>query len=228
MMDDVYVVIAAYNEAEKLPEVIEELHDHDFSRVVIVDDGSADDTFEVVSQMEGVKALRHVINRGQGAALQTGIEYAVEDGADYVVTFDADGQHRAEDAVDMLERVASGDCDVALGSRFLESEDTVPWHRKVLLKGSIIVQWLFYGVSLTDAHNGLRVFNREAAAALDITSDGMEHSSEIAEQVVHGDFVCEEVPVQVRYTEYALEEGHGSYWQAIKVFFDMLKRKLFK
>jgi glycosyltransferase involved in cell wall biosynthesis len=225
--DATSIVIAAYYEEASIASVISDLHNNGYENVIVVDDGSTDDT-RSVAEDAGAIVLRHVVNRGQGAALQTGIEYALEHDAEYIVTFDADGQHRASDVANLLAPVASGEYDVALGSRFLDEASDVPLLRKILLLGSVIVQNIFYGANLTDAHNGFRCFSRAAAAKIDITSDRMEHASQIAEQVVTSGVAYTEVPVDVRYTEYAEEKGHGGYVQAFKVFLKMLKRKLLK
>ncbi|MBW3011547.1 glycosyltransferase family 2 protein, partial [Candidatus Woesearchaeota archaeon] len=156
----VFIVIAAYNEEKNISKVIQGLKKAGYQNIIVVDDCSKDRTYEL-AEAQNIHVLKHVINRGQGAALRTGIEYALSLGADAVVTFDADGQHRLEDLPAMLKPVLEGEVDVTLGSRFLKQTE-VPPMRKFLLKGSIIVQNLFYGIKLTDANNGFRVLSRKA------------------------------------------------------------------
>jgi len=225
-MSKVFVVVPAFNEEAMVGRVVKSLVGAGF-KVVVVDDGSSDGT-AAAAERAGAVVLRHVVNRGQGAAIQTGIEFALEKGADLVATFDADGQHRVSDLKRMVALVSSGKCDVALGSRFLRGSGRIPWERKLLLKGAVLVQRVLYGVSLSDAHNGLRVFSRRAASALNITSDGMEHASEIAEQVVRRGISFVEVPVTIKYTDYSLRKGHGSFWQGVRILYQFLVRKLLR
>lgn len=219
-----FIVIAAYNESKSISNVVAGLNKAGYHDIVVVDDGSRDNTYELASNA-GATALRHIINRGQGAALKTGIDYAYDSGADMIITFDADGQHRVEDLKAMIAPVKSGKYDVALGSRFLKDTD-VPFFRRLTLKAAIFVIWLFYGIRLTDAHNGFRVMNRKAARMIDITSDKMEHASQIVEQIRKKNLKYKEVPITILYTDYALQHGHGGFIQAIRVFARMLIRRI--
>ncbi len=225
-MSNVFVVIAAFNEERSVPKVIRELRQSGYNNVVVVDDGSKDRTFEA-SVDAGAVALQHVVNRGQGAALKTGIDYALEQGADVIVTFDADGQHRVEDLPAMLKPVVDGDVDITFGSRFLKNQGKVPLMRRFLLKGSILVLWLFYGVRMTDAHNGYRAMSRYAAGKIQVTADRMAHASEFIEEVHRKQLRYKEVPVIIRYTEETLKRGHGSLAQAFKILYTMIMKKFF-
>ncbi|MFC1648296.1 glycosyltransferase family 2 protein [Nanoarchaeota archaeon] len=222
-----YIVIAAYKEEKFITKVVKNLHKSGYKNIVVVDDGSGDRTGAIAAKA-GAIVLTHVVNRGQGAALQTGIDYAINQGADIIVTFDADGQHQAKDLKRMISYVTSGKYDVALGSRFLKGAGDIPKSRRLLLKGSIIVQRIFYGVNLTDAHNGLRVLSRKAAKKIRITSDRMEHASQIAEEIFRHNLRYKEVPVNILYTEYSQEKGHGSFFGALKVFLQYVMRKIMK
>ncbi len=224
MTKKIFFVIPAYNEGKSIAKVVRGLQKAGYHEIAVIDDGSADDTY---SQAEscGAYALRHIINRGQGASLKTGIDFALKKKADVIVTFDSDGQHRVEDLPAMLKPVLDGEVDVTLGSRFL-IKSKMPLGRRILLKGSVIVQWLFYGVMLSDAHNGFRVLNKRAARLIKIDSDRMEHASEIVEEIAKRELRYREVPVVIRYTDYSLAKGHGSFSQALKVLFKMLFRKL--
>jgi glycosyltransferase involved in cell wall biosynthesis len=222
----VYIVIAAYNEGKSILNVISKLRDAHYDNIVIVDDGSKDDTYNIALE-SGVTVLRHVVNRGQGAALKTGIDYAYQNGADFIVTFDADGQHRVEDLDAMIAPVMNDECDVTLGSRFLKPTK-MPLSRKLMLKFAILIVWVFYGVKMTDAHNGFRVLNRVAASTINITSDRMEHASQIVEEIYKKKLRYKEVSVTILYTDYSLEHGQGGFKQAIKVFSTMIVRKILK
>lgn len=222
----VFIVIAAYNEGKSIANVITRLKSHGYSNIVIVDDGSKDDTFEAASKYD-VFVLRHIINRGQGASLKTGIDFALKQGADIIVTFDADGQHRVEDLKAMIDPVKNNECDITLGSRFLKSVE-MPFFRRLTLKIAILVVWIFYGAKMTDAHNGFRAMNRHAAQAINITSDRMEHASQIVEEIHRKRIKYKEIPVTILYTEYTLKHGHGGFFQGVTVLWKMLMRKIFE
>lgn len=224
----VFIVIAAYNEEQSVPKVVAELRKAGYNDVVVVDDGSKDKTFNAALDA-GAVVLQHVINRGQGAALKTGIDYAVKEGADIIVTFDADGQHRVEDLPAIINPVESGSYDVSFGSRFMkkESQKNVPFLRKVYLKTGILVLLLFYGVKMTDAHNGFRALSREAAQKINITADRMAHASEIIEEVRRLKLKYKEVPVVIRYTDVTLKKGHGSFSEGCRILYTMIVKKFF-
>ena len=224
MDNKIFFVIPAYNEGKKIGEVIRGLLKAGYNNIVVIDDCSRDNTYEVCSKLP-VHLLRHVINRGQGAALQTGIDYALRQGAEYIVTFDSDGQHRVEDLPAMLKPVTSGEVEATLGSRFLKKAK-LPLRRKLMLKTAIVVQWLFYGVKLSDAHNGYRVFSRRAAQKIRISQDRMEHASEIVEEIVHKRIKYREVPVTIRYTGYSQAKGAASFLGALKILYRMIIKKL--
>ncbi len=224
MKKDAFIVIAAYNEEHAVPKVVAELHKAGYQQVIVVDDGSKDNTFPAAVNA-GATVLQHVINRGQGAALKTGIDYAHEQGAEIIVTFDADGQHRVQDLQAIIKPVAEGTADVTFGSRFLGKESRIPLLRKVLLKGSIFVLWLFYGVRMTDAHNGFRALSRYAAQKIRITADRMAHASEFVEEVHRRQLKFQEVPVIIRYTEETLKRGHGSLAEAFRILYTMIMKK---
>ena len=202
---DLWVVIAAYNEAEVIAATVAEVL-RVYPRVVVVDDGSRDAT-RAAARAAGATVLRHPINLGQGAALQTGITYALSRGARYLVTYDADGQHDIADIPVMLDALRSRGADVVLGSRFLGRTTGMPLRRRMVLKAAVIFTNITAGIRVTDTHNGLRLMTAEAAAALRITQNGMAHASEILEQIGRRRLKYVEVPVHIRYTEYSLRKG---------------------
>jgi len=220
----IFFIIPALNEGKSIGRVVGELKRAGYNDVVVIDDGSQDNTC-AEARKQGVVVLRHIINRGQGAALRTGMEYALAHGAEFIVHFDSDGQHRVEDLPTMLEPVINGEVDVAIGSRFIKHTE-VPLDRRILLKGSVIVQWIFYGIKLSDAHNGFRVLSRKAAEQIRIDSDRMEHASEILEEIVKKRIRYKEVPVTIRYTGYSMQKGHGSFKGALKIFLKMIIRRI--
>ena len=225
MNKNVWIVIAAFNEAHSVPKVVKELQKAGYQNVVAIDDGSKDKTSDALTKTHAT-VLEHVINRGQGAALKTGIDYALEQGADIIVTYDADGQHRLEDLPVIIQPVADERADITFGSRFLK-KTRVPLMRKILLKGSILVLRAFYGLPMTDAHNGFRALSRKAAQKINITADRMAHASEFVEETRRLGLRYKEIPVTIRYTEESLRRGHGSFRQAFKILYTMLVKRFF-
>jgi glycosyltransferase involved in cell wall biosynthesis len=219
----VFVVVPAYNEARAMPAVLSELEPH-CENIVIVDDGSSDGTSRA-AQGFGATILRHVINRGQGAALQTGIEYSLAQGANVIITFDADGQHDAADIRRLAEPIIRRECDVTLGSRFLGRAERLPLQRKLILKAGIIFTYLLSGLRLSDVHNGLRGFSRRAAADLKIPMDRMAHASWILDRVKAGGWHYREVGVTVRYSQYSRDKGQSS-WNSVRIALQMIAEKL--
>lgn len=204
----IWVVVPAYNEARVIGGVVEELVARGH-HVVVIDDGSSDDT-PAAARRAGAAVLRHAVNRGQGAALQTGIAYALRRGAEHIVTFDSDGQHAAEDVDALVAPLLAGRADVVLGSRFIGSSQGMPGARKAILALAVVFTRVASGARVTDTHNGLRAFTRAAAAKLDIRLDRMAHASEILDQIVRHELRFEEVPVHVKYTEYSRRKGQSS------------------
>ncbi len=225
MNKNVWIVSAAYNEAQAVPKVIANLKKAGYHNIVVVDDGSEDNTYNAAFKANAI-ALKHVINRGQGAALKTGIDYALQQGADIIVTFDSDGQHRVEDLPAMILPVADGRADITFGSRFIR-KTSVPLMRKLLLKGSVLVLRLFYGVKMTDAHNGFRALSRSAAQNMNMTADRMAHASEFIEEVHRLGLRYKEVPVVIKYTKETLKHGHGSFTGALHILYNMVVKKFF-
>jgi glycosyltransferase involved in cell wall biosynthesis len=224
-LDDVYVVVAAYCEPDIITETVGTLVDC-FPHVVVVDDGSPDATAERASQA-GAVVLRHPFNLGQGAALQTGIAYALEQGARYVATFDADGQHAISDLKRMLEVLKEDDLDIVLGSRFLGESHDLPLLRWIGLKAAVLFTKLTSGLRLTDTHNGLRAMTADAARKLNMRQNRMAHASEIINGIARFRLRYREVPVTIRYSEYSLSKGQkltGSVNILVELFVGWLVR----
>jgi glycosyltransferase involved in cell wall biosynthesis len=221
-LTDVWVVIPVYNEDSVIATVVKELLTV-FPNVVCVDDGSTDQSSDEIASTQA-HLVRHPMNLGQGAALQTGLSYALaRPGGQYFVTFDADGQHRLEDAQAMVDEVRSGECDVALGSRFLDDASNVPTYKRAVLRTVATLSPSARRLRLTDAHNGLRVLNREVARSLRITMNGMAHASEIVSLLSTGGWRVKEVPVAIRYTDYSRAKGQ-SLINGVNILFDLSLR----
>lgn len=214
----VWIIVPAYNEERAVGEVLRGLL-RDFPCVVVVDDGSTDATAQAAEALP-VHLLRHPVNLGQGAALKTGLDYALARGAEVLVTFDADGQMSPADLPALCEPVLRGEADLVLGSRFLGSSD-VPWLRGRLLRLGAWATSLSTGLKLTDVHNGLRALSRKAAAELELTQNRMAHASQILHQAAERRLRVREVPVQVRYTPYSLGKGQRLA-ELLNIFWDLI------
>jgi glycosyltransferase involved in cell wall biosynthesis len=200
-----WVVVPAYNEATTVGEVVKRLREL-YPNVLVIDDCSSDRTAQR-AHAAGACVLRHPINLGQGAALQTGVTFALQRGASHVVTFDADLQHRAEDVPRLLAALSKSGADFALGSRFLGSAQNLDLARKLLLKAAVIFTRITTGLKLTDAHNGIRAMTRRGASSLKIRQNRMAHASEVLQQIAASGLSYTEVPVTVEYTSYSRAKG---------------------
>lgn len=213
------MVIAAFNEGKVIRDVVAEVVRDGWS-VILVDDGSRDDT-AAEARAGGAMVLRHVVNLGQGAALQTGIDCALRQGARYIVTFDADGQHNYADIPALI--AALSDADIALGSRFLGNVEGATQRRMAMLRMAVMMSNRLSGLRLTDAHCGLRAIRAEAAPKLRITQDRMAHASELLRKIYTEDLRVVEVPVTVRYTAHSMAKGQTGF-QAVRILFDYFFR----
>ena len=204
----VIVVIPAFDEQASIYDVVRGVRDAGFE-VVVVDDGSTDATRRR-ARSAGATVLRHLVNRGYGAALTTGSRWAVENDYSVVVHFDADGQHDPAEIQDLVEPIRSGAADVAIGSRFLGSGRSMPWTRALAIKSAIQFTRLLSGVTLTDAHNGFRAFSSAALGSLECREDGMAYASEIVEKVSLRGLRLREVPVTITYSDYSKAKGESN------------------
>ena len=223
---DVWVVIPAYNEGGAISDTLSELAGLPY-RVVVIDDGSLDDTWERARDA-GVVVLRHACNLGQGAALQTGITYALRQrNTGYVVTFDADGQHDAADIARMLAPLLRGECDVTLASRFAPGgvANDIPAGRKLVLRLAVLLARATTGLPLTDTHNGLRAFTAAAARQISLSQNGMAHASEILSQIGSRRLRFREVPATVRYTAYSRAKGQ-SLSNGLNILWDIFMARI--
>jgi len=221
---EVYITIPLYNDEKMILKVIKDLNKKGYNNIVVVDDGSKDNGYEVVKENTDAIVTKHVINRGQGAALQTGMEIAIEKGAKYIVHFDSDGQHDVKDLDNMLNTLIDGKYDIVLGSRFLK-ENKIPLKKRIVLRLGILFTYILSRIWLTDVHNGLRVMTVETAKTLDIQHDRMEHASEILDKIKILNLKYKEIPVTIHYTEYSQSKGQ-SVFNSINIAFKLISSKL--
>jgi len=213
------VVIPMYDEASVISDVVRAARER-FGRVVCVDDGSRDES-ATLARAAGAEVVRHPVNLGQGASLETGLRRALRDPLTrYVVTFDADGQHSVEDAAAMVAAANDLGVQVVLGSRFLGGIEGASGHRKALLKMAVRFTRATTGLKVTDAHNGLRVFRRDAAEKLRFRLHGMSHASEVLSVIARQQWSYVEHPTTVTYTEYSKAKGQRGY-NAFNIVFDL-------
>lgn len=222
---NVFIIIPAYNEGVKIATVVSNLVEQGFSNIIIIDDGS-EKRLDAISIGYNVSLVRHAVNLGQGAALQTGMQLAIIKEADIVVHFDADDQHLASDIHHLIAPLLSDEADVVMGSRFMAgSKSNTPFIRKMLLQIARYVNKLFTGYLLTDAHNGLRALNKKALQKIKITENRMAHATEILSLIKKNELRWREVPVSIFYSKYSVTKGQN-FLHGINIFFDLVLKKL--
>lgn len=218
----VFVVIPAYNEEERIGQVLEDLSNFSYE-IVVVDDASKDKTAEIVKQYP-VVLLRHKVNRFQGASLQTGNEYALSQGAEIIVHFDADGQFLVSEIEEMIDPIKKENYDIVFGSRFLEKKSNVPWLKeKIIHPLARLVNRVFLGVRLSDPQSGFRAMNRTTAKQIIIEQDGMAHCSEIMAKAFSKKLKIKEVSITVIYHEFGQGLSGG-----FKILHDLFINKFLK
>jgi glycosyltransferase involved in cell wall biosynthesis len=219
----IWVVVAAYNEATVIAKVVADVRSAGYS-LVVVDDGSQDGTAHA-AEAAGAAVVRHPINLGQGASLQTGIEYVLSRGAEFVVTFDADGQHRASDIAGLIEALTRNGAEFALGSRFLTDSTNAPPSRRLLLKAATWFTRLTTGLRISDTHNGFRAMTRRGAGAIHLRQNRMAHASEILDQIARSGLKYVEAPVTIEYSAYSLAKGQRLS-DGVMILVDLFARRL--
>lgn len=223
-MEDVWVVVPVYNEATTISEVVSDLR-RSFTNVLCVDDGSSDGSAALAARA-GATVIRHGINVGQGAALQTGFDFVLRfPGAAWAVTFDADGQHLVADAVKMAEVAKETQVDVVLASRFIGTTHRMPHMRRLVLKAGVAFTRFTARLDVTDTHNGLRVLGRKAMQQIQLDQPRMAYASELLSAISTHRLTYVEVPVSVIYSEYSRRKGQRNI-NAVNILFDLTLARL--
>lgn len=215
-------VIPAYNEARHIQAVVNSVRPY-VNEVIVIDDASKDDT-AILAAASGALVRRHLLNRGQGAALETGNQYALQNGADIIIHFDADNQFLATEIPDILQPLINGQADIVFGSRFLGKKSNLPFAKKYLIYplAQIFTRY-FLGIKLSDPQNGFRAMNRQTANLIKITNREMAHASEIQVIAFKNKLKIAEVPITVIYHHFGQKLSGG-----FKVIKDLLISKLIK
>ena len=221
-----FVVVPAYNEEKTIEKVLNDLLNMGFE-FVVVDDGSVDGTNNIVKKFIEEKKqgylCRHLLNRGLGAAIKTGIEAALEENADVIVTFDADGQHDPNDIYSVINPIINSEADVSIGTR---NFNDMP--RNKIYGNSVmnIITLIFYGINVGDSQSGLRAFNRKAANEIVINARDYGVSSEIIGEIKRHNLKLKEVPMKTIYTDYTMKKGTNLF-EGLKILSKLIF-KLFK
>jgi glycosyltransferase involved in cell wall biosynthesis len=225
------IVIPAYNEAEVIGSVIDELpknikvNNKDLKvNVIVINDGSKDKTAEIVSQRKHVHLINHLLNSGAGAATRTGFNVAKRLNSNYVITMDADGQHHHEDVAKLAQEITKGEADYIIGSRLIETEG-MPWYRVLGNKGLSFITFLVFGVFVGDSQSGLRAYNRKALDKITFHSNHYAFCSEMIWSAHRENLRIKEIPIKAIYTDYSLGKGQSN-WGAIAIIRQILKRRI--
>lgn len=223
----VVIVVPAFNESPVIYKVLKsipkKIKGTSLVAVVVVNDGSGDNT-QSEAQRAGFPVINHVINRGLGAAIKTGMEYAREKKADIMVTFDGDGQHEPSDIQKIIVPIIHKKADLVIGSRFKKLKN-IPPDRYFLNWIANLITFLFYGALTTDSQSGLRAFSQKALNLIDFKGERMDFSSEILLEAKRNNLKKAEVPIKAIYTEYSRKKGQKNS-NAIPTFARFLVRLL--
>ena len=222
----IFIIVPGFNEALVIRQTIEALLAKKYS-IVVVDDASTDDTRKALLGLP-LYYIRHLSNLGQGAAIRTGMQLALEKGARYLVTFDADGQHDTNDIEKMIAIMQQEKADIIFGSRFLQGAATnVQTSRRMVLKTARFINYLASGILLSDANNGLRAMTREAALKMQITENRSSHNAQVQNMVKKHQLKYAECPVNICYSAYSKKKGLRNI-NSIRILYDLILYKIFR
>lgn len=215
----IFVVVPAFNEAGMIGQVLAKLKRLGYVTIIVVDDGSFDNT-SMVARRNGAVVLRHVINRGKGAAVKTGIEAAKILGAHAAVTMDGDGQHNPDEIQTLVKALKK--YDVVLGKRNMNKK-YMPLGRIIANYIANFVTWLFYGVWVSDSQCGLRAYSKKSLAVIDTLNDRYEYDSEVIREIARHHLRFKEVPIQTRYNVYSRKKRYRqSFMNGINMIWRMI------
>lgn len=218
----IIVLIPAKDEQAMIGRVVRDVKDAGFE-ILVIDDGSMDLTASAAG-LAGAALICHAINRGQGAALKTGVKYALARGYEMVVFFDADGQMMASEIRKILAPLLAGEAEVVLGSRFLGQAKNIPLFKFLVLQAALFFTRLTTGLKLSDVHNGFQAWRRSSLEKIDLTQDRQAYASEILHEIADKKINYQEVPVTITYTDYSKKKGQ-SVFNAFNIIWDLIIKK---
>lgn len=229
-LNNVSIVLPAYNEAKVIGKVVGGLpktiliNKTSYNvNVIVVNDGSSDNTSQEVAKHKNVHLINHILNSGAGAATRTGLNYAKRLGSTYVVTMDSDGQHAVEDVVKLAKEIAKNKSDLIIGSRLIDTKG-MPWYRVLGNKGLSFVTFLVFGVFVRDSQSGLRAYNKHALDKISFHSNHYAFCSEMIWSAHRQKLRIQEIPITAIYSDYSLAKGQSN-WGAIQIIRQIIKRK---
>ena len=218
---DIYVIVPAFNEQNVIKDIINNLLKN-FSNVIVINDGSNDKTLEIINDLD-IKILSHEINLGVGAAVQTGFDYVSDiPDAKAVITFDADGQHLVDDAVEMAKEILICDEGIIFGTRFPKHSKNIPKVKRIVLKLIAKITDLVTGVTLSDAHNGLKAYKVSTIKELELQFSSYSYESELITQVAKKKIEYKEMSTDIKYTSYSIKKGQ-KLLNGLLIIEDLLK-----
>ncbi len=217
-----WIVLPAYNEEKIIQDTLREIQSVGYKNIIVVDDGSHDQTYERAKEIPGIVVLRHKLNRGKGAATKTGIEAAKLLDAGIIVTMDSDGQHNPQDIARLIEPIEKNHCDVVLGTR-LQNPKGMPWYKICANHIGNALTWYFYGLWVSDSQSGFRAYSRHASELINTKTDRYEYDSEVIREIYIYKLKYKEVPIEVRYTEYSMGKiQKQGFWNGLKTIYKMV------
>lgn len=221
------ILIPAYNEGTVIGDVLDKLikdlkkSSINGADIIVINDGSKDNTSEEVKKRKSVKLISHIMNSGAGAAIRTGLSYARDNGYNYAVTMDADGQHDSEDAARVVRELMKDEYEIVIGSRLINAEG-MPWYRILLNKGGGLFTFLLFGIYVGDSQSGLRGFSRKALEKITFHSNNYTYNSELMWRIKQNKLRVKEIPIKAIYSEYSLSKGQTN-WEVIHIVRQLLK-----
>lgn len=223
------IIIPSYNEGKVIHGVLQNIISETKANkiykidIVLVNDGSSDDTENLVQNLP-VSVVSHLVNMGSGAATRTGLEYAKRNNYDFAVSIDADGQHSPKDLMNVIKKLVDDDYDLVIGSRLLNTKG-MPAHRILGNKLLNIVTRILFGVAVTDSQSGLKAFSRKSIEQIEIRSNGFEFCSEIVWRAKQNNLKITEIPIEAIYTDYSLQKGQNNI-NALRIIKNLVRQKM--
>ena len=210
-MKTLILILPAFNEAQVIAKVLQKIKIAVKklpikTEILVVNDGSADNTLKIVEKSK-VKVITHIINRGLGASLGTGMEYAKRKTADFAITMDSDGQHNPGDIIKVLTPLMKNQADVVIGSRLLGNKQDMPFLRRLNNKAFNLLTLGLFGITTTDSLSGFRGFSKKAIQKIKLKTERMEVSNEFFTEIKRNQLKFTEVPIKVIYTDYSMQKG---------------------